>query len=286
MCASGILAEAKLFLSNPLVEDHVDRIWNRPAQTGDFFGDVVLSHLLGAAPSPKQKHHVALIGYLGYLFLFAYMFLTMPENVTGAFWTWTELAFWIMVGAQLVDEIDQVCSDFDGHLMQYMRASGNFTDVLLLGLLLLSFALRVAYNLVENIHVLETSMFVMSLTIVGSSWRVLSMLTVWQSMGIILKIVQRTVKKDIIVFLAFLTVLATGFIIGAGFYSWQSPQGGVYNPSVFIYMVAPVVDNVEYDLSDPNTEGTRHDAAAVLGLSCALYMPAPRSMTRALAVRR
>ena len=41
-------------------------------------------------------------------------------------------------------------------------------------------------------------------------------------------------------------------LVGAGFYSWQSPQEGVYNPSVFVYMVAPVVDTVEYDLSDPN----------------------------------
>ena len=49
-----------------------------------------------------------------------------------------------------------------------------------LGPLLLAFALRMAFNVFENIHLLEASMFILSLIIVLSCWRMLEMLTIWQ----------------------------------------------------------------------------------------------------------
>ena len=80
----GMQAEAKLFLSNPLVEDHVDRVWKCPARTGDFVGDVLCCAVLQHPPSPRLKHMISIVGYLGYLAVFSYSFLTMPEHVDGA----------------------------------------------------------------------------------------------------------------------------------------------------------------------------------------------------------
>jgi hypothetical protein len=246
------------FPARAVVEAFLSDIWTKPCANGEFFNDAWNAHVWNAfRASPQRKAYTFIVSYLCFLGVFATMIFTLPHE-TGPFWTKWETVFWIFMLAQTAQELQEVAHHKG--FQQYLEASGNRIDMFISGFALLALGLRVVhliqgrflFNQVAWIEpstiVLEIAVFILSMLFIVCCFRLIHVFSIYKPLGVMYIIVVESICKDVKVFGIFCAIVIAAFTVGSMFFCWVSPDC-TFDPTIFVYMVLPVTDNVEYDMA-------------------------------------
>ena len=240
----ALLANTKMFMAQAGVTQHLLKLWKRPSDNDNL----VQRHLPALFQIPKVKGYLNLCGFATFIAVYATLLINVPNRGDPQELTAVEGVFWIWTLGLILNEIMEAVGDFDA-ISDYVRASGNVTDMILISAFLSAFACRIVSSVdkpnpeLENIEhrayaadwmlgllcgnfILCCVRFLLMLSMVGEIGVVSPSPTVallpaeeccWQQMVIIMG---KIVKHDILPFLVFATTAVVAFEAASLFFAW------------------------------------------------------------------
>ena len=134
----ALLANTKMFMAQAGVTQHLLKLWKRPSDN-----DNLVQRLLPALfQIPKVKGYLNLCGFATFIAVYATLLINVPNRGDPQELTAVEGVFWIWTLGLILNEIMEAVGDFDA-ISDYVRASGNVTDMILISAFLSAFACRI-----------------------------------------------------------------------------------------------------------------------------------------------
>lgn len=259
----AIMASNKMFMAHPATFEFLATLWKTSSTNGKWFDSKF------KWSSPRFKFCSNVMGYLSFILLFAYVFLRFPAQNDMTWPTAFEAILWGWVVAFIANETNQGIEDFDSFQM-YLRGSGNTIDFAIMVGFSLSALCRI-HSLVQlslngdlSGHQLCTStnacqsyvvmVFLLAMNFLVCGCRLLYMFSVFKSVGVLLIILQKILKEDVLPFMSIMIVVLLGFEIHAYFYVFATvddgsiaPNDGSFLIGSFSFYIKQWIEYEEYD---------------------------------------
>ena len=134
----ALLANTKMFMAQAGVTQHLLKLWKRPSDNDNL----VQRHLPALFQIPKVKGYLNLVGFAAFIAVYATLLINVPNRGDPQELTAVEGVFWIWTLGLILNEVMEAVGDFDA-ISDYVRASGNVTDMILISAFLSAFACRI-----------------------------------------------------------------------------------------------------------------------------------------------
>lgn len=226
----------------------LDDLWANPSTNGKW------SDSLFSSTSPKWKWYSSMLGYLCFLLLYFFVYVSMPYREE-KLWhdripPFRELFFWVWVLMHMNSEVRQANDDFD-NFRDYRRGSGNLVDMTIIIIFVVALFCRLISLALARMHpdlegwqlCNDTSVcgiyscfeFLLGVNFIVCVQRLLLMLTRFQVIGVLYEIVGEILRRDVGPFLLILLMFILSFEVAAHFFAWGLGQrqwgerGGEYS---------------------------------------------------------
>ena len=243
----AILAQNKMFMGNEATSAFMDEMWSTKCGNG-YWVDTLMN------ASPYQKYISQICGNFGLLYLYIYVFFTMPhvnksdsvlQHTDGSVTTYTswtngpetvEITFWLCALVQLVYEIYQVALDFRGRSFSaYLEGSGNKYDFVINLTLIIALVCRIVSTVMAQnaglqgvelcaasiaCDIYTTMQASLSITLFCFILRILYSFSASRRLGVLQIIVHKIAIDDVGPFMLYCLVVIFNFEVTAQFFTW------------------------------------------------------------------
>ena len=227
----ALLANSKLFMTQNGVMQFLFKLWTRPSDNGNW----VQRKLPVVLQIARVKMLVNLLAFAAFLAMYVLVLRSIPPRGEEYELSGFETVFWCWALAFAVNEAAEACGDYDT-VYDYVRGSGNAIDLLVTLIFLLSLACRVysLYQYTEEPYVLQirtVNVPVMLSTVdvaygalcanfVVCCFRFLTLLSMFERIGVMVIIVGKIFRHDILPFIVFAGTCIAAFEAAAMFFAW------------------------------------------------------------------
>eukprot|EP01043_Picozoa_sp_COSAG02_P010313 COSAG02_NODE_360_length_23829_cov_107.112769_8_plen_1933_part_00 len=211
----ALMANSKVFMGQPGVTQFLTKLWRLPSNNGKYT-DALFSRF----SAPRVKCYVSIIGYLIFLGIYVSFVLSMPSKSVELSLTFNEGVFWFWELASAMSEIGEAFGDFDS-FHGYLRGSGNKLDFLIMVMFGLAFGARLwLAGATENVVPMTVMLGILCLNLILCFIRLLMMLSIKKSIGVMMIITKLIISRDVFPFLCFATIIIGAFEFAAFYFSW------------------------------------------------------------------